>query len=118
MIVAFGVRAPSRAMSRPLSAATTVTRTGFPGFAAMSTIRRMSGSLATIAATSTGHSSMATISFEPRRWKPRMTPFADLTAEKTARRRVAGWMATIGSTGASIPSRAKARTTAACFQAR
>ena len=71
-----------------------------------------------IAGTSTGHSSMATTSLLPRRWKPRMTPRAVRTAEKTARRRLPGAIGTTGSTAASIPDRAKVFATISRFQAR
>ena len=61
------------------------------------------GELVDDAGASTGHSSTATMSFAPRRWKPRMTPRAVFTTEKIARRRLPRPIGTAGSISAAMP---------------
>ena len=69
------------------------------GFSAARAMAAKRCSREAIAGTSTGHSStLKTVSL-PRRLNPRMIPFCGRTAEKTARRRLAGGTATTGSTG-------------------
>ena len=87
---------PVIAMSSPLSAASTVTRAAFQRRSASVAMARSVSSLPVIAGESTGHSAMSMISSAPRRWNPRMVPFAARTAEKIARRRPPGSVATVG----------------------